>query len=332
MDSWEKRWNPLRREWIIYAAHRNKRPWDGKGHETSKIEPSYLHNCYLCPGNTRVSGKLNPNYENVFVFDNDVPIVGLNAPQVKKSDHNDLYITEGANGFSKVICYSPDHSKTMSDLSVKEIAKIIHEWKKVTLEAKEKQLVSVLVFENKGEITGVSNFHPHCQVYATDFIFNHTKLELASMKKYRKEKNRNLFDDILQAEIKDGNRIITENEKALAFIPFFAKYAYEVMLIPKIKSSSLLELKDSDIEGISQVYLDLIKKYDALFDINFPYVMSIMQAPLQESHLDYQMYFHFQPPLRIPGIRKYLAGPEIGGGNFMADTIPEVSAEKLRSA
>jgi len=332
MADWEKRWNPLRQEWIIYAAHRNKRPWDGKGHLASKPEPSYVSDCYLCPTNTRVNGAVNPNYENVYVFDNDVPIVGLHAPQVNKSDHNNLYLSKGANGFSKVVCYSPDHSQTMSDLTVNHIAKIIHEWKKITLEAKDKKLASVLVFENKGEITGVSNFHPHCQVYATDFVFNHTLLELDSINKYRKERNGNLFNDILQAELIDKNRIIVENKKAVAFIPFFAKYAYEVMLMPKIKSKTLLDLKDSDIDEISDVYLKLIKKYDALFDMNFPYVMSIMQAPLQESNLDYQMYFHFQPPLRIPGIRKYLAGPEIGGGNFMADTIPEVSAEKLRSS
>jgi len=332
LNDWEKRWNPLRQEWIIYAAHRNRRPWDGKAQSPATPVPVFVENCYLCPGNKRVSGKQNDDYQDIFIFDNDVPIVGLHAPSIEVATHNGLYQTQTAKGFSKVICYDPAHNKTMSDLPVQRIAQLIQSWKAVTLEAKEADLQYVLVFENKGEITGVSNFHPHCQVYATDFVFNHVNIELESINNYKIEHGKNLFKAILDAELKDQSRVIFENDFAVAFIPFFAKYAYEVMLVPKVEAPTLLELSTKEIEGIAEVYLYLIKKYDALFEQSFPYVMSIMQAPLQEKHQEYRMYFHFQPPLRIPGIRKYLAGPEIGGGNFMADTIPEVSAEKLRSA
>ena len=169
-------------------------------------------------------------------------------------------------------------------------------------------------------------------MYATDFVFNNTLTEIESVKKYRNQFDKNLFEEIIASEQKDKKRIVIENDFAIAFIPFFAKYAYEVMLFPKVKANTLLDLSETEIEGIAGLYLQLIKKYDALFQMSFPYVMSIMQAPLSGDHPDYRMYFHFQPPLRIPGIRKYLAGPEIGGGNFMADTMPEDSALKLRLA
>ena len=160
MSNWEKRWNPLRREWIIYAAHRNQRPWTGKATIPSEKKDAYLRDCYLCPGNDRVSGNKNPDYSDVFVFDNDVPIVAEHAPEINESDHEKLYLTKSAKGFSKVICYDPDHSKTMSELTPFQLSKVIKTWQSVTAEALSKKLAYVLVFENKGEITGVSNFHP----------------------------------------------------------------------------------------------------------------------------------------------------------------------------
>lgn len=329
-NGWEKRWNPLRREWIVYAPHRNKRPWDGESEEIQSTKISYFSNCYLCPTNQRISGAINPNYPDIFIFDNDHPVVGLDAPNINPSTSENFYMTQSARGFAKVICYHPDHSKTMTDLEIPQLVKILKAWKSVTQEAKDAYLAYALIFENKGEITGVSNLHPHCQVYATDFVFNHTLRELESLKCFREQQNSNLFESIIEAEQIKKSRIIAENEEAIAFIPFFAKYAYEVMLFPKQEASTLIDLKEKSLYGIADIYHQLLQKYDALFNRSFPYVMSIMQAPLQQNHPDYRLYFHFQPPLRIPNVRKYLAGPEIGGGNFMADTIPEVSAQKLR--
>jgi UDPglucose--hexose-1-phosphate uridylyltransferase len=332
MSSWEKRWNPLRSEWIIYAAHRNKRPWDGESFPSTKPSKSYLSDCYLCPGNLRVSGHRNPDYKSVFIFDNDHPVVGPDAPDTQTSLHDDLYLTGAAKGFAKVICYDPNHNKTMTDLPVKQLVEVLSAWQEVTQEAKDKSLAYTLIFENKGAITGVSNLHPHCQVYATDFIFNYSQIEQAQAAAYRSKNNASLFEAIIAAEQTDGRRIIAENDQAIAFIPFFAKYAYEVMLFPKSQAATLLDLTEVQLAGIADIYQELIQKYDRLFSQSFPYVMSVMQAPLKDTHPDYRTYFHFQPPLRVPGVRKYLAGPEIGGGNFMADTLPEESAEKLSNA
>ncbi len=328
MNNWEKRWNPLRKEWVIYAAHRNNRPWEGEISKEKNTNPPYLSDCYLCPGNQRISGNKNPHYEGIFTFDNDHPVVGQHAPDIDL-DYNDLYKTESAKGFSKVICYHPNHNKTMTDLSLQELINVMQEWKKASKEAKLKKLKQVLIFENKGKITGVSNLHPHCQIYATDFIFKNTAIELEAIQEHRKKTNSNLHENIILTEQKAGLRIIAENEFAIAFIPFFARYAYEVMVFPKRHFSTMIELTDSVLNGIAEVFEKLLKKYDDLFEISFPYVLTVMQAPFEEKEKDYRLYFHFQPPLRQPGVRKYLAGPEIGGGNFMADTMPEVSAAKL---
>mgnify|MGYP001801123239 CR=1 FL=1 len=303
-NGWEKRWNPLRREWIVYAPHRNKRPWDGASEELKINKTSYLHNCYLCPNNQRISGAVNPNYQDIFIFDNDHPVVGANAPNIHHSTSENIYLTESAKGLAKVNCYHPDHSKTMADLEVSQLVNILKAWQSVTQEAKDAGLAYALIFENKGEITGVSNLHPHCLVYATDFVFNHTLTELESAKQFREAYKTSLFDAIIAAEQKVKTRIIAENEYAIAFLPFFAKYAYEVMLFSKQKASTLLDLKEENLHGIATIYHQLLQKYDALFHQSFPYVMSVMQAPLQQQYPDYRLYFHFQPPLRIPNVRK----------------------------
>ena len=324
---WEKRWSPLRREWVVYAAHRNARPWEGESVQKGEIKRSFEPSCYLCPGNQRANSKQNPKYEGVYVFDNDFPVVGMNAPLIS-AEQDQLYQKASARGFAKVICYDQDHSKSMSDLSERQMVSVLKAWKSVTQEAKDLKLTSAFIFENKGEMTGVSNLHPHCQVYATDFVFQHIERELGSSLAY----DGKLFSEIIAREIKEESRVIYQNETAIAFIPFFAKYPFEVMLFPKREASNFLELSDKELEGMAEVYLVLIKKYDALYNMSFPYVMSVMQAPLQSESPHFQMYFHFQTPLRNPSVKKHLAGPEIGGGNFMADTIPEQSAEILRNA
>lgn len=324
---WEKRWNPLRGEWVVYAAHRDSRPWDGESLVPKPNPIPYVHDCYLCPGNTRSIGVTNPKYKDIFVFDNDFPVVSHKAPTVNPG--KDPWSLKGkASGFAKVICYHPDHSKTMSNLDLDHLSKILSTWKDITKEGQNKGLKSVLIFENKGSATGVSNLHPHCQAYATDFIFKHTSDELNNINQSEED----LFQKIIDQEKNDELRLITQNEHAIAFIPFFAKYAFEVMIFPKRKVAQLTALNHEELDGIARVYQEVIQKYDALYQMDFPYVMSIMQAPFEVDHEKYHMYFHFQPPLRTPAVKKYLAGPEIGGGNFMADTMPEVSAKILRNA
>jgi UDPglucose--hexose-1-phosphate uridylyltransferase len=189
-----------------------------------------------------------------------------------------------------------------------------------------------LIFENKGEIVGVSNPHPHCQIYAVDFVINVVQKELTAVAEYQKGKGTNIFSDIIAAEKNDDVRIIAENKGAIAFIPFFARFAYETYVFPKNRHATLITMTDEELFDLAEVFQTVTKKFDANFQTSFPYVMAFAQAPVDgNDHPDYHMHLIICPPLRQPGLMKYLAGPETGADTFMADTMPEEKAAELRS-
>ena len=332
---WEKRWHPLRREWVVYAAHRNNRPWNFDIKEKVKDTPAYDPTCYLCPGNPRVSGKTNPVYEDVFIFDNDHPVVGLEAPSIPDelvSLHGGLYKRASATGIARVVCYDPRHDVSLSELDTDHIAKVFRALRQEMVFFREHPSISsVLIFENKGELVGVSNPHPHCQIYATDFHFNMVRREMEAMEEYRLLKNRNIFEDIIRAEHADNVRIIHESDTAICFLPYFARFAYEAWIFPKKRHATLITMSDEEIFGLAEAFRVLTRKYDGLFRTSFPYVMAMAQAPVDGGHYDdYHMHLVFSPPLRQPGLQKFLAGPETGADTFMADTMPEEKAAELQ--
>lgn len=333
---WEKRWHPLREEWVVYAAHRNSRPWNGASVDTGPPAPAYDPACYLCPGNHRISGVCNPEYQDVYIFDNDHPVVGMVAPEIpvaKVSAYQGLYRRQPAKGIARVVCYDPHHNVTLSDIETVRVATVFSAWRQQMKELSTNPAIkSVLIFENKGQAVGVSNPHPHCQLYATDFNFTLVSRELQAMRRYYNATGRNLFAAILEAEKADQVRILAENQHAIAFVPFFARYAYEVMVFPKKAHQTLITLSDTEIYDLAAVFQEVTRRYDANFNMSFPYVMSIFQAPVDGGSYDgYHLHLLLQPPLRQPGLLKFLAGPEIGAGNFMADTVPEEKAAELRA-
>jgi UDPglucose--hexose-1-phosphate uridylyltransferase len=333
---WEKRWHPLRGEWVVYAAHRNSRPWTtGKNQATAASVPEYDPTCYLCPTNPRVHGTQNPDYKDVYIFDNDHPVVGSKAPIIpedQKVTGNGLYRREKAEGVARVVCYDPRHNVTLSDVPEEQIARVFAAWREQMKEFLANPAIRyALIFENKGELCGVSNPHPHCQIYATDFLFTHARQHLSAAEAYRKERDANIFEQIIGNEKADGRRIVAENDGALAFIPFFARYAYEMMIFPKHRHATLITMSDAELLYLAGVFREVIRRYDKLIEGSFPYVMTVQQAPVDGGNYpDYHLHLSILPPLRQPGLIKYLAGPEIGGGNFMADTLPEEKAEELR--
>lgn len=321
---------------MVYAAHRNSRPWTTAANElVAKAAPAYDPNCYLCPGNARIHGTQNPEYQDIYIFDNDHPVVGVHAPLITENEQlssNGLYRREAASGIARVICYDPRHNVTLAEVTVEQVAKVFAAWRAQTREMYENPAIChVLIFENKGELCGVSNPHPHCQLYATDFVFRHTEQHLHAAAKHRNETGTNIFAQILENEQNDGSRMVAENSGAIAFIPFFARYAYEMMIFPKHRHATLMTLSDSELYDLAAVFQEVIRRYDALFGMSFPYVMSVQQAPVDGGeYADYHLHLSILPPLRQPGLVKYLAGPEIGGGNFMADTMPEAKAAELQ--
>ena len=330
---WEERWHPLREEWVIIAAHRQGRPWIGQMVSAQQDRvPPYVPECYLCPGNPRVSGATNPDYSGVYVFDNDHPCVGPNAP-LEPTPPPAPYRVRRADGLARVICYSPRHDLTLAEMSVGEIAEIAGTWQQQTRDLGARPEVNqVLVFENKGEVVGVSNPHPHGQIYATNFTWKTFDTELQAQRRHAREKGRPLFADIIAAEQTDGRRVLYEDEHAIAFLPFFARYAYEVYIAPKRSVPHISALSDAEVEGLARALKDVTVRYDNLWQQSFPYVMPLHQAPTDGGdYRDFHFFIGFLPPLRQPNTLKYLAGPEIGGGNFLSDTAPEDKAAELRA-
>ena len=331
--TWEERWHPLREEWIIVAAHRQDRPWSGAtiAKEQEQL-PDYVADCYLCPGNDRVSGKVNPNYSQTFVFDNDHPSVSPDAPsEIPKP--TGIYRNQPSRGIARVVCYSPKHNLTLSELELADINHLLHVWQEQFLELGERPDIShVLIFENKGEAVGVSNPHPHCQIYANNFIFKTIETEARVSTRHLAETGHVLFQEIIAAEKQDQRRIIVENDSAIAFIPYFARYAYEVYVAPKETHPNLTTLSEREVRDFAEVLKTVVVKFDNLWQMPFPYVMPLHQAPTDgHDYSGFHFHIEFHPPLRKPNLLKYLAGPEIGGGNFLSDTAPHEKAAELRA-
>jgi UDPglucose--hexose-1-phosphate uridylyltransferase len=331
--AWEQRWHPLREEWVVVAAHRQDRPWQGERAAASPPPtPEYVESCYFCPRNQRVSGARNPDYTSVYVFDNDHPCVGPQAPQPLEPPPG-IYRNRPATGVARVVCYTPKHNLTLAELPVNEIQALLGTWRDQYLELGARPEVRhVLTFENKGDVVGVSNPHPHGQIYATNFVFKTIETEAAASRRHYRDHGRVLFGDIIRAERDDGRRILFESPSAIVFLPYFARYAYECYVAPKETHPSLATMTPGEIHELAAALKSLLVRYDNLWRLSFPYVLTLHQAPTDGG--DYSSFhFHLEchPPLRKPQLLKYLAGPEIGGGNFLSDTRPESKADELRA-
>jgi len=331
--TWEERWHPLREEWVVIAAHRQDRPWSGEvTRSQSQSAPEYVPDCYLCPCNSRISRESNPAYEQIFVFDNDHPSVSLSAP-APLPPISDIYHARPATGISRVVCYSPKHNLTLAELSKVEIEALMQTWQEQYAELGDRpEIEHVLIFENKGEVVGVSNPHPHGQIYANNFIFKTTENETRVAERYFAENRRVLFQEIIKTEQVDGRRVIAENDSAIAFIPYFARYPYEVFVAPKETHPSIAAMSSGEVADLAAVLKTVLVKFDNLWKMPFPYVMPLHQAPTDGAdHSTFHFHIEFHPPLRKPNLLKYLAGPEIGGGNFLNDSSPEERAVELQS-
>ncbi|HVT27572.1 MAG TPA: galactose-1-phosphate uridylyltransferase, partial [Lacipirellulaceae bacterium] len=292
---------------------------------------AYVPDCYLCPGNARVHGHRNPQYDSIFVFDNDLPCVAPEAPA-------DVAIAEGifrsqpAHGRARVVCYSPLHNTTLAEMPLDRICVVLECWQQQYRELGALPEVNhVLIFENKGKAVGVSNPHPHNQIYATNFVFKTIAIEVEAAARHWKGERRTLFEDIVASERTDGRRIIADAGSAIAFVPYFARYAYETYVAPKQPYQSIADLSPGELNDLARVLQNVLVRYDNLWKMSFPYVLVLHQAPT-DGRVAEGFHFHIEihPPLRSPNLLKYLAGPEIGGGNFLSDTSPEAKAAELR--
>jgi UDPglucose--hexose-1-phosphate uridylyltransferase len=220
----------------------------------------------------------------------------------------------------------------MAEMPVEGVVELLQTWQDQYRDLSQRPEVEhVLVFENKGEVVGVSNPHPHCQIYATNFVFKTIENEVGITRRYWKENRRTLMEDIIAAEQHDGRRILSERTSAIAFVPYFARYAYETFVTPRAVHASLADLSREEIIEFADVLRETLIRFDNLWKMPFPYVMTLHQAPTDgATHDGFHFHIEIHPPLRKPGLLKYLAGPEIGGGSFLSDTAPEEKAAELR--
>jgi UDPglucose--hexose-1-phosphate uridylyltransferase len=331
--AWEQRWHPLRREWVVVSAHRDSRPWQGEQVSGRDAAPApYDPGCYLCPGNVRVSGERNPDYRGVFVFDNDHPCVGPAAP-AELDPAPGVYRNRAADGLARVVCFTPRHDLTLAELPQGEVEELLR-----VLQAQYRELAArpevnhVLMFENKGEVVGVSNPHPHAQIYATNFVFRTIEVEAEAFAEHLETRGRPLFADIIATERADGRRMVVDRPGALSFVPYFARYPYETYVAPVAMHASLATLESEEIAELAAVLRETLVRLDNLWRMSLPYVMVLHQQPTDGREYP-GFHFHIQilTPLRRPGLLKYLAGPEIGGGNFLNDAAAEAKAAELRA-
>lgn len=331
-EIWEQRWHPILEEWVVVASHRQNRPWKQKNdHNFDSNFPPHDKHCHLCPGNVRANGKKNPEYDQVFVFDNDYPGISQNAPK-EISKTSGIYKNNPATGISKVICYTPQHNITMAQLTQNQIKKIIGVWQKETKTLSQlPEINNVIIFENKGNICGASSTHAHGQIFATNFSYKNIDTYVNSSKKYYNKNSKILMQDIIFSEKQDNKRIIYENDNVIAFLPFFSKYPYEIYITTKQSHKNIVSLSEVEVSDFSEALRIVLVKLDNMWEISFPYSMMLHQAPTDGA--DYS-FFHFYlaiyPPYRKNGLVKYLGGIEIGGGNIHSDTSPEKNAAILK--
>ena len=331
IDHPHRRFNPLTGQWVLVSPHRAKRPWQGQVENAAPDDrPAHDPDCFLCAGNTRVNGEKNPDYQGTFVFTNDFAALMTDTPASPQSE-DPLFQCESARGTSRVICFSPDHSKTLPELPVPAIRQVIDTWCEQVAELS-KDYVWVQVFENKGAAMGCSNPHPHGQIWANSFIPNELAREEQTQKQWLTDKRAPMLLDYAQKEQQSGERTVVETEHWIAVVPYWAAWPFETLLLPKAHVRRLTELSDEQKQDLALALKQLTSRYDNLFQCSFPYSMGWHGAPFTEDDMEHwQLHAHFYPPLlRSATVRKFMVGYEMLA-ETQRDLTPEQAAERLRA-
>ncbi|QHI39216.1 Galactose-1-phosphate uridylyltransferase [Kordia antarctica] len=330
-DYSHKRFNILTGEWVLVSPHRAKRPWQGQNEAISNEQrPAHDPSCYLCAGNTRINGEQNPVYEDVFVFTNDFAALQSDSPEFSVNDG--LFIAKSEQGICKVICFSPDHSKSLADMSVSSIQKVVETWQQeYTSLGKESMIQYVQIFENKGAVMGCSNPHPHGQIWSQSTLPNEVAKKDVQQKIYYNENKTSLLGDYLSQELKAKERIIYQNDDFVVLIPFWAVWPFEAMIVPKQQFENISQLSESESANFADAISKITKVYDKLFQCSFPYSSGIHQSPTNgKSNKHWHWHMSFYPPLlRSATVKKFMVGYEMFGSP-QRDITAEQAAFRLR--
>ena len=327
-----KRYNALTGEWILVSPHRTKRPWQGKQEKkVSEVLPDYDEDCYLCPSNTRASGIKNENYKSTYSFVNDYASLLMEGEE--EQYNSGLLRAKKERGLCKVVCFSPNHGLTLPLMEIDAIAEVIRLWQKEYRELGSlPEINHVQIFENKGEIMGCSNPHPHGQIWAQSTIPEEPKKKMRQQKSHFESHSTTLLSDYLKQELEMRERIVVENRDFVALVPFWAIWPFETMIIPKKPHASISSLREDEVASFAEILKRLTIKYDNLFEISFPYSAGIHQAPTDGmEHPEWHFHMSFYPPLlRSATVKKFMVGYEMFA-NPQRDITAESAAKALKA-
>jgi UDPglucose--hexose-1-phosphate uridylyltransferase len=328
-----RRYNPLKREWVVVSPQRTARPWQGRVEAIgpSNVRP-YEPDCYMCPGNVRASGKRNPEYTSTFVFDNDYPALTAGVSQ-EMVEHGELLIAQGEPGICRVLCFSPRHDLRMPRMERAAVRGVIDVLAEQQAELGAIPWINyVLPFENHGALMGASNPHPHCQIWANTHLPNEPAQELLSTEEYFRAHNSCMLCDYAELESKRRERIVCENDFFLAVVPFWAVWPFEALVMSKQHAAGFDELSGDERDALADIQIRLTTRYDNLFQAPFAYSMGYHCKPSDGiAHPGWHFHAHYFPPLlRSATVRKFQVGYEMLGSP-QRDITPEDAAERLRA-
>lgn len=327
-----RRLNPLNGDWVLVSPHRAKRPWQGQQDPVPAADlPAYDPGCYLCPGNTRVSADVNPAYSGTYVFTNDHAALMPEVPAAPAAV-DPLFQLHEARGTSRVICFSPDHGRSLPTLEAAAIEGVVQTWCEQVQELGQRY-PWVQVFENKGAMMGCSQPHPHGQIWATGHLPNEAEREDRQQRRYLAEHGRALLLDVAERELRAGERVVLHTPHWVVLVPYWATWPFETLLLPRAAVAHLPQLDVPQRRDLAQVLKRLTTRYDNLFQCAFPYSMGWHGAPQgqdADANRHWQLHAHFYPPLlRSASVRKFMVGFELLA-EAQRDLTPEQAAARLR--
>jgi UDPglucose--hexose-1-phosphate uridylyltransferase len=330
-----RRYNPLTRDWVLVSPHRTQRPWQGQVERVpAPASLAYDPACYLCPGNPRAGGARNSQYTSTFVFENDFASLKPDVPSGSVNEcGRGLIVAESEGGLCKVVCFSPRHDLTLPRMSVEQIRGVVDVWSSEYAAIGGLPNINyVQIFENRGEMMGCSNPHPHCQIWANETIPNEPAKEQAALTEYRERNGSCLLCDYVAYELSADERVICENEHFITVVPFWAIWPFETLVLSKDHTSDMRSMSDSARTSLADILRRLTIRYDNLFEVSFPYSMGFHQRPTDgQEHAEWHFHAHFYPPLlRSATVRKFMVGYEMMASP-QRDITPESAAQRLRS-
>lgn len=328
-----RRFNPLINEWVLVSPHRAKRPWQGQKETVANDGmPDYDPNCYLCPGNVRANGEVNPQYTSSFVFENDFAALKQEEIDFKEIDKTTFFKVKPERGISRVVCFSPTHNITLPEMELSSIEEIIRTWQREYADLGNVDYINyVQIFENKGSVMGCSNPHPHGQIWAQSSLPTQIEKTQNSLKTYYEKNGSNLLLDYLKKELEAKERIVIENDHFVALVPFWAIWPFETLIVCKRHVTKITDFNTEEVTAYAIILKELTAKYDNLFETSFPYSSGIHQSPTDgQAHPEWLFHMHFYPPLlRSASVKKFMVGYEMMGES-QRDITAEKSAQMLR--